>query len=275
MNISRIAAFCDGADGGNPAGVVIEEELPDRTEMQFIAADVGFSETAFAAPKEDGWTVRYYSPESEVPFCGHATIALGAALALKNGDGLFPLSLSAAEISVEGRRAGGVISAALQSPPTSSISADKTLVSETLKLFDYKVAELDNRIPPVVARAGVTHLVLTLSDRSLLSAMDYELSAGRDLMNKAGITTISLLYAESDQLFHARNAFASGGVLEDPATGAAAAALAGYLRDLDWPHNGVINIVQGEDMGMKSLLRAEIPEAAGSSIRVSGTARMM
>lgn len=275
MNILKIAAFCDGASGGNPAGVVIEEELPDRAEMQVIAADVGFSETAFAAPKDDGWTVRYYSPESEVPFCGHATIALGAALALKNGDGLFPLSLKAAEISVEGRRDGGIVSAALQSPPTSSISADEILVSETLKLFGYNATALDNRIPPVVARAGATHLVLTLSDRSLLSAMDYELSAGRDLMNKAGITTISLLYAESDQLFHARNAFASGGVLEDPATGAAAAALAGYLRDLDWPHNGVINIVQGEDMGMKSLLRAEIPEPAGSSIRVSGTARVM
>ena len=62
---------------------------------------------------------------------------------------------------------------------------------------------------------------------------------------------------------------------EDPATGAAAAALAGYLRDLGWPHGGAIDIVQGEDMGMKSLLRAEILPVAGESIRVSGTARLM
>ncbi|NOX70856.1 MAG: PhzF family phenazine biosynthesis protein [Gammaproteobacteria bacterium] len=275
MDVLRIAAFCNGTSGGNPAGVVIEETLPNRTEMQLIAADVGFSETVFAAPKDDGWTVRYYSPESEVPFCGHATIALGAALAMRKGDGLFPLSLSSAEISVEGQRNGDVISAALQSPSTSSISADPTLVDETLNLFGYKLAELDNRIPPAIIRAGATHLVLTLSDRSLLSAMNYELSAGRELMNKAGLNTISLIYAETGQLFHARNPFASGGVFEDPATGAAAAALAGYLRDLDWPHNGVINIVQGEDMGMKSLLRADIPAAAGSSVRVSGTARMM
>jgi len=62
--------------------------------------------------------VRYFSPESEVPFCGHATIALGAALALKHGDGVFPLALNQASITVEGRRSGDVIAGALQSPPT-------------------------------------------------------------------------------------------------------------------------------------------------------------
>jgi len=76
-------------------------------------------------------------------------------------------------------------------------------------------------------------------------------------------------------LFHTRNAFAYGGVYEDPATGAATAALAGYLRDLGWPHGGVIDVVQGEDMGMRSRLRAEIPALPGSSIRVSGAARFM
>jgi len=275
MNILKIAAFSDGNDGGNPAGVVIENELPTAVEMQTIAADVGFSETAFAAAEEGAWTVRYYSPESEVPFCGHATIALGAALAQQNGDGVFPLNLSAAKISVEGRRDGDLISAALQSPPTSSALADTALVNVALELFGYKLEELDDRIQPAVVNAGATHLVLALSDRARLSAMDYDLNAGRDLMNKNGLVTISLIYAESDQLLHARNPFASGGVFEDPATGAAAAALAGYLRDINWPHNGIIDVIQGEDMGMKSLLRAEIPAAAGSSIRVSGTARMM
>lgn len=65
------------------------------------------------------------------------------------------------------------------------------------------------------------------------------------------------------------------GVLEDPATGAGTAALAGYLRDIGWPHGGRIEVVQGEDMGMRSRLTAEIGDAVGASIRVSGTARMM
>jgi PhzF family phenazine biosynthesis protein len=87
--------------------------------------------------------------------------------------------------------------------------------------------------------------------------------------------TINLVYAEAARLFHSRNAFASGGVLEDPATGAAAAALAGYLRDLGWPHGGQIDIRQGEDMGMASLIHAEISQQAGASIRVSGEVRVM
>ena len=89
MPILKIAAFSDGDTGGNPAGVMLGEVLPSDADMQRIAAKVGFSETAFAAPTDAGWRVRYFSPENEVPFCGHATIALGAALALQHGDGVF------------------------------------------------------------------------------------------------------------------------------------------------------------------------------------------
>ena len=83
MDVQRIAAFSDGSSGGNPAGVVLCDILPDATAMQEVAAEVGYSETVFAAPMEDHWRVRYFAPEVEVDFCGHATIALGAALALR------------------------------------------------------------------------------------------------------------------------------------------------------------------------------------------------
>ena len=79
--ILRLAAFTDDPRGGNPAGVVIGRELPAAAEMQRIAAEVGYSETAFLAG--DGgsrWTARYWSPAAEVPFCGHATIASAVAL---------------------------------------------------------------------------------------------------------------------------------------------------------------------------------------------------
>jgi PhzF family phenazine biosynthesis protein len=99
MTVLRIAAFSDGNKGGNPAGIWIGDELPSASTMQAIAADVGFSETAFAAPEGDAWRVRYFSPLCEVPFCGHATIALGAALALEHGDRSFELKLNRAEIS--------------------------------------------------------------------------------------------------------------------------------------------------------------------------------
>jgi PhzF family phenazine biosynthesis protein len=275
MTVLRIAAFSDGNKGGNPAGIWIGDDLPSASKMQAIAADVGFSETAFAVPEGDAWRVRYFSPLCEVPFCGHATIALGAALALEHGDRTFELKLNRAEISVAGRRDGQTIASALQSPPTRSAPLDPSLQGDLLDLFDYATGDLDLRIPPAMIHAGADHALLALKKRDALARMSYDLERGRELMEKAGIVTVALVFAEQPQLFHVRNAFAPGGVLEDPATGAAAAAFAGYLRDIGWPHAGVINIVQGEDMGMRSLIRAEISETAGSSIRVSGTARIM
>ena len=82
-----------------------------------------------------------------------------------------------------------------------------------------------------------------------------------------------LVVAETDELFHARNAFASGGVLEDPATGAAAAAFSGYLRDLEWTNKERITIIQGEDMGCRSIIISEFSAEPGSSVRVSGATR--
>ena len=273
MDVQRLAAFTDGPRGGNPAGVVLCGELPPAEHMQALAAQVGYSETAFAAPAADGWRVRYFAPAIEVPFCGHATIALGAALALAHGDGTFRLRLNATEITVEGRRADGMMTAALQSPPTRSTPADPAFADRVRTLFGYMIADLDPRLPPAIAEAGARHLVLALRSREQLAAMRYDLDAGRALMAAADVVTICLVWAERPDLFHARNAFAAGGVYEDPATGAAAAALAGYLRDAGWPHGGAVEIHQGDDMGMPSRIRAEIPPAAGASIRVSGTVR--
>jgi PhzF family phenazine biosynthesis protein len=275
MKVLRLAAFCDGDRGGNPAGVVIGDRLPPAAEMQKIAAEVGYSETVFAAPLEGGWRVRYFSPIAEVPFCGHATIALGAALALQEGEGCFPLTLNHARITVEGHRDGDQFVTALQSPPPWSRPVEAELVQASLALFGYGAEDLDPRLPPARLHAGADHLLLALQSRLALAAMHYDPAAGERLMREAGLLTILLAWAESPQRFHCRNAGAAAGIVEDPATGAATAALGGYLRDLGWPHGGVIEVMQGEDMGCRSLLRAEIPPLAGASIRVSGTVRWL
>lgn len=275
MDVQRIAAFSHGINGGNPAGVVLCEALPPADRMLAIAAEVGYSETVFAAPSEDGWRVRYFAPEIEVPFCGHATIALGAALALAHGDGTFTLQLNDTKITVAGWRNNPALMAALQSPHTRSEPAPRELIEAALDLFSFTSADLDPRLPPAIAEAGARHLVLALTSRQKLAAMHYELEQGRRFMMAAGLITISLVQAETNTRFHARNPFAAGGVYEDAATGAAAAALAGYLRDLGWPHGGTIDIFQGDDMGVPSRLRAEITSEPGASIRVSGAARQM
>ena len=273
MNIERLAAFTDGNHGGNPAGVLICDGLPEPGIMQSVAMEVGYSETAFATPIDGTWRVRYFAPATEVPFCGHATIALGAVLAVRHGDGTFHLRLNDARITVQGFRTGSNVAAALNSPPTSSRAASFDLVQDALTLFGYVSADLDQRMPPAILHAGADHLLLALNHRERLAAMRYHQEAGRLLMQQAGVATVSLVHAETAGLFHARNPFAAGGVYEDPATGAAAAALAGYLRALNWPHGGVVRIVQGEDMGMRSLIQVEIPPTPSSGIRVSGTVR--
>jgi PhzF family phenazine biosynthesis protein len=273
MNIQRLAAFSDGSRGGNPAGVVIADALPPALEMQRVASDVGYSETAFAVREGDRWRVRYFSPEAEVPFCGHATIALGAALAMREGDGSFALQLNEAAIRVAGRREGQLYAATLTSPPTRSAQARTREVAAALDLFSLTNEDLDPRIAPSSIHAGADHLLLLLANRATLAAMRYDLARGRDLMRANGWVTILLAYAETPQRFHTRNPFAYGGVYEDPATGAASAALAGHLRAIEWPHDGSIDIHQGDDMGVPSRIAAQIPSAPGSGIAVSGTVR--
>ena len=275
MEIQRLAAFSNGSEGGNPAGVVLPDEMPQADTMQRVAADVGFSETAFAVQQGDSWRVRYFSPESEVPFCGHATIALGAALAQQHGNGSFALELNNARITVDGEVDGGQISASLQSPATRSAPAEPQQVDAVLELFGWSMDQIDSNLPPAFAHAGANHIILGVKSRQILAEMKYDLKQGRVFMNDADIVTICLVYAESPVLFHTRNPFAAGGVYEDPATGAATAALAGWLRDINWPHNGSINVIQGEDMGYKSLIHAEFSSVASESIKVSGAVRVL
>ena len=86
-------------------------------------------------------------------------------------------------------------------------------------------------------------------------------------------TTVALVHREAPGLFHARNPFPPGGVREDPATGAAAAALGGYLRELGLVEPPATVVVhQGDDLGRPGVLTVTIPRDPASGIEVSGTA---
>ncbi len=275
MNIHHIAAFSHGNTGGNPASVVLCEHLPDAVFMQKMASELGYSETVFAAAAGSQWRVRYFAPAMEVDFCGHATVALGATLAMLHGDGSFALRLNHAGITVEGYFSDSEWGASFMSPPTRSRPATSIAVEDALTLFGLSHDMLDPRIPPAVAHGGGDHLVLALRDRETLGAMKYDLASGQRLARREGYLTFSLLFAENSRLFHVRNPFPAGGIYEDPATGAAAAALAGYLRDISWPHGGFVEIIQGEDMGVPSRLMVNISPVHGSSIQVAGTVRLL
>lgn len=274
MPLQKLSAFTRHGQGGNPAGVLIADYLPDTAQMQAIAADVGYSETVFAAPNSEAesthWRTRYFSPENEVPFCGHATIALGAALARKHGSNQFQLRLNNADILVDGQFEDGALSATLVSPPTLSRALTADEISDTLSLFNYEPTAVANNIPPAFISAGASHFLIPLKTRQDLSTMHYDLAAGRRFMQARELVTVAFIVEDTDGVMHARNAFASGGVLEDPATGAAAAALGGYLRDhLNASPRDLI-IHQGDDMGRPSTLRVKLGGLTGSGIHLSG-----
>ena len=109
-DLLRLAAFTTEPSGGNPAGVWIGDALPPAEEMQRLAADVGYSETAFLAPDGSGdargLRVRYFSPVKEVDFCGHATIASGVALAERGWPASMVLRTNDGEVGLEVDRDG-------------------------------------------------------------------------------------------------------------------------------------------------------------------------
>ena len=239
--------------------------------MLSIAADVGYSETAFIAPSSGfDRTIRYYSPEAEVSFCGHATIATGIVLGTVSGTGTYHLATRVGIVPVNVSEENGHYHAALTSVEPRHERAPSKLVDDALASLSWKRAELDPSIPPVRAYAGAWHLILAVADRSRLERLDYDFDALKKLMLHDGLTTLQLIWRENTSIIHSRNPFPVGGVVEDPATGAAAAALGGYLRNaLLVTVPTTILIRQGETMGRPSLLTLDIPAAGG--IIVSGT----
>jgi PhzF family phenazine biosynthesis protein len=274
-HVLRYAAFTDDPRGGNPAGIVLDATNLGDAEMQRIAAEVGFSETAFLVEAESApgtFDVRYFAPASEVPFCGHATIASGVALGERRGPGRFSFRTKAGEVAVETTVDDGGAVATLTSVEPALAEIDTTTFDDLLRALRYTRADLDPELAPRVAYAGAWHPVVALADRARLARLEYDFDALNELMLQRGWTTVQVVWRESADVFHARDPFPVGGVVEDPATGAAAAALGHYLRELRLVDPPIrITIRQGDDLGRPSVLTVDINDR-DRRLRVSGAA---
>jgi PhzF family phenazine biosynthesis protein len=273
--ILRLAAFTDTPAGGNPAGVVLDATALDGAAMQAIAADVGYSETAFLTRSgaDRTYDVRYFSPAAEVPFCGHATIATAVALAQRDGAGDLVLTTKAGPVAVRTQADGEGVTATLTSvaPHVEPPLTDDEL-APALAALRWPAADLDPDLPPRIAYAGARHLILAARTRERLADLDYDFAALNSYMAERDLVTVDLVFRDGATTFHARNPFPVGGVVEDPATGAAAAAFGAYLRALDLVAPPVrVTIHQGDDMGRPSLLLVDI-DAGDGGIHVTGQA---
>jgi PhzF family phenazine biosynthesis protein len=267
--VLRYAAFTDTPAGGNPAGIVLDANGMSDAEMLRIAADVGYSETAFV----DGDDIRYFSPLAEVPFCGHATIATGVAIAERRGPGELVFNTLNGPVPVVTRRDDqGRVTATLTSVPPRVVDLAREDLDEIVAALGWDASELDSEMPPRVAFVGGWYPVIGVGTRERLAALDYDFDRLGAIMGARDWTTIQLVWREAADRFHARNPFPPGGVVEDPATGAAAAALGAYLREegLVTPP-ATITIHQGEDLGRPGRLLVDI-HADRPGIDVTGTA---
>jgi PhzF family phenazine biosynthesis protein len=267
--VLRYAAFTDDGHGGNPAGVVLDAGSLTDAQMLAIAEAIGYSETAFVLPEG---ALRFFSPVAEVAFCGHATVATAVALAERTGPGRLHLVTPAGPVAVETRIDGGGLVAALTSPPTATRPVEVPALDQALAALRWTRDDLDPRYPAHVAYAGNHHLVLGVRTRKILAGLDYDYPALAALMAREQWTTVHLFWSENATTFHARDPVPAGGLAEDPATGAAAAAFGGYLRDLRLvPMPAVITIHQGEDMGRPSRLLVHVG-AGAATVQVTGHA---
>ncbi|MFC7531013.1 PhzF family phenazine biosynthesis protein [Actinoplanes sp. GCM10030250] len=264
--IQRYVAFSADPRGGNPAGVVLDAGGLGDAEMLAIAAEVGYSETAFVTGRPGGaYRVRYFSPVLEVPFCGHATVATAAALG--PGEHLFVTNAGEVPVTVG---TDGV--ATLTSVATSVADLAAGDLTALLAALRWGRDDLDTALPPRVAYAGAYHPILAVTSRERLAGLDYDVPALKALMTERGWTTVQLVHRAGAAEFAVRNPFPIGDVYEDPATGAAAAALGGYLRELGLvPADATLLLRQGDDLGRPSRITVRlVPGEPG--VRVSGAA---
>jgi len=286
--------------GGNPAGIVLDAAGLTDADMQHIAAEVGFAETAFvieSGPSHqvasddtdtNRFTLRYFSPIAEVPFCGHATVATAVALAertststnadtnhgtaISDDTALFTFDTSVGDVTITTTRTATGITAAFTGVQPEVRPIDPAVVRQLLSLLGLSETDLDARYPVRLSYAGNWHPIVVLRDPAAFDTFRFDPTAMRALMDAEGYTgTVSILLATSPTEFEARNLFPVGAITEDPATGSAAASLGGYLRSLGSMDDAAPVIIhQGRHVGSPGLLTIHVPKTGG--IIVSGTA---
>ncbi|MGI9585605.1 MAG: PhzF family phenazine biosynthesis protein, partial [Acidimicrobiia bacterium] len=201
-----------------------------------------------------------------------ATIASGVVLANMHGLGTFTLATPVGNVPVEVHRdpSGRSIASLVSVEPTQK-PVPPHVLDRSLDALGWDLSAIDETIRPAFAFAGAWHLVISVKEHPTLQYLKYEFDDLKALMAAHDLTTLQLVWRQDETVFYSRNPFPPGGVVEDPATGASAAALGGYLRAIgavEPPEDILIH--QGGDMGRPSTIDVHIPQAGG--ITVSGSA---
>lgn len=278
--------------GGNPLALVLDADGLTGAQMQAITREFNLSETAFVLrPEDPGHTarLRIFTPGRELPFAGHPTV--GSALLLNHLGRCGEVCILEEGVGpVEVRIGGGPPVAELTVPRPPEEGPPPPSPEEVAELVGLDPGDLrDDRYAPAAVSAGVPFLVVPLRTREALARARPDAAAFERTLGRAWAREVYLVVLE-EGVVRARMFAPSLGIAEDPATGAAAAALAAYLGARHRGAAGTLRRVihQGVEMGRPSEIRiaVEVGEAAAggnaapdgdaprgvSRIRVAGSA---
>ena len=234
MSIFLVDAFTDVRFSGNRAGVVLHGENYDSELRQKMAAELNASETVFATKLgENVYQAEYYTPTTEIDFCGHATIALFHTLARLG------------ELELAGNVNPKVKTKAGEFPVKVTTSGDRILVSLIQTSAQYAVPQcsegdvanalrlpedaFDKNFPLALTKTGNWHLMVGLNSREFLDLIDYDPTLLTQILEQDRAVTAHVFCKEGSSKFHARNFGPNIDIPEDPATGSAAGAFGAYL----------------------------------------------
>ena len=283
--------FTDRVFGGNPLGVFPDAAGLDDALMQAIAREMNLSETVFLSPATtpDGTRrVRIFTPAVEVPFAGHPTVGTGWFLA---ATGAVPaegervtvrLDENVGRVPVEVEMRGGAPAfARLTTAVLPEHAPVEATAEELARLLSLEPEEIGAPgLEPESVSAGLPYTIVPVRDRETLARSRLDLPTWDRLLASTPAHHVYVVTPDADgEADYRVRMYAPGsGVPEDPATGSAAAAFAGYLgarADGDGVHTW--RLVQGVEMGRPSRLEAEAEVRGGTvtRVRVGGRAVMV
>ena len=275
MELYTVDAFTDVPLGGNPAGVALfQDKLPDEAEMRRVAAQVGYSETAFLrriAP--DRFEVRYFTPVEEVALCGHATVGSFSLLLQKGlieGGRTYIAQTGAGDIRVD--IAAGLVWLDMAVPKELGQLSDAD-ASALLSMYGLEEGAFGT-LHPAMVDTGLPDIMMPLANPALLAALKPDMEAISALSKRLNVTGVHAFALASDGV-HCRNFAPLYGIDEESATGTSNGALTYYLYRRGLVQPDATNLfIQGEAMGKPSKIysRLSISRDGSVSIRVGGSA---
>ncbi len=283
LEFVTVDVFTEELFGGNQLAVFLDAAGLDDTTMQRIAREFNLSETAFVLPPTDPRhtrRVRIFTPSMELPFAGHPTI--GTAIVLAQAQALgeaascdMTLEEAIGPVSVRvTRREDGTLFAALSIVRMPEVLGPGPSDDVLCRLLGLQSEDLGTTsVRSAMYSAGVPFTIVPVVSRAALSAVQFDLAVWRQHIASTAAPHLYVVHMDewtSGTTVSARMFAPSMGIPEDPATGAAAAALAGFLQRLQSLNDGtaVWHIRQGDDMGRPSRIQLEARAARGRLLEV-------